>query len=143
MKELWVDIKGFEGLYQVSNKGNIKSLARYDKYYRLGKPIMRHREEKILKFKTNKYGYYEVCLRKNNKNHHFCVHRLVASNFLLNLESKPTVNHIDGNKLNNEVYNLEFATVSENTKHAYENGLFTVTRDEKGRWCNNHGKHKT
>ena len=51
------------------------------------------------------------------------------------------MNHIDGDKLNNNVSNLEFATVSENTKHAYDTGLFTVTRDEKGRWCNNHGKY--
>ena len=141
MKELWVDIEGFEGLYQVSNKGNIKSLARYDKYYRLGKPIMRYREEKILKFKTNKYGYYEVCLRKNNKNHHFCVHRLVASNFLLNLESKPTVNHIDGNKLNNEVYNLEFATVSGAYRFSSSRYLFTNAPNSSMRRSRRNGHH--
>lgn len=141
MKELWVDINGFEGLYQVSNKGNIKSLSRYDEYLRCGKLTRRPRKEKLLKFKIDKYGYFTVCLRKDNKNHYFTVHRLVANNFLLNPESKPTVNHIDGDKLNNNVSNLEFATVSENTKHAYDTGLFTVTRDEKGRWCNNHGKY--
>lgn len=117
--EVYKLIEGISG-YEVSNLGNVRSTKRKQ-------PI-------ILKPKVNKYGYHEVCLRKDNKNVHRTVHRLVAMAFIDNPEDKPTVNHKDGNKLNNEVANLEWNTISENTKHAYNNGLFTVSRDAKGRW---------
>lgn len=119
MEELFKPIEGFPD-YQVSNTGNVVS-------YKGKKP-------RILKCKVDKYGYKCVCLRRDNKNHHFTVHRLVAKAFVDNLYNKPTVNHIDGNKLNNNYTNLEWHTVAENTKHAYDNGLFTVCRDTKGRW---------
>lgn len=62
------------------------------------------------------------------------IHRLVAETFILNPLGKPCVNHIDGNKLNNNVNNLEWVTISENTMHAYKNGLLKILRDDKGRF---------
>lgn len=121
MKEVYKPIINFEGYY-ISNLGNVLS--------------HKGKQPKILKVKVDKYGYGCVCLRANNKNHSFTIHRLVALHFIPNLEDKPTVNHKDGNKLNNVVTNLEWNTVSENTKHAYDNNLFTVVRDAKGRWLN-------
>lgn len=121
--EIYKEIQGFKDYY-ISNYGNVVSCKRK-------KPI-------ILAPKVDKDGYYCVCLRKDNKNHHYTIHRLVAIHFIDNLFDKPCVNHKDGNKTNNLVTNLEWVTISENTKHAYDTGLFTVSRDTKGRWCRNH-----
>lgn len=116
--EIWKDVKGFEGLYQVSNYGNIKSLPK-----KKGKGKGYFTKEKILKPKTDRYGYFVVCLRKNNKNHNMSIHRCVALSFCKNPFNKTVVNHKDGNKKNNMSSNLEWCTVQENTKHAYDNNL--------------------
>lgn len=108
MKEIWKDVKGFEGLYQVSNIGNV-------------------RRKKHLLFKTLR-NYYGVKLCKNNIKCFKYIHRLVAEAFIPNPDNKPQVNHIDGNKLNNNVNNLEWVTISENGKHAYKIGLEKPTR---------------
>lgn len=108
--------------YQVSDLGNIKSL-------KWGKEI-------ILKPKVTTKGYLEAHFRINGKDKIFKVHRLVAMAFIPNPENKPQVNHIDGNKLNNRVDNLEWATNGENQKHAYKNGLQKsgrIQRDRLGR----------
>lgn len=102
--EIWKDIEGFEGLYQISDKGRVYSTRR----------------EKTLTPKVNRYGYYEVCLW-NGKNNYRTIHRLVAQAFLDKDETRNVVNHKDMNKKNNDVSNLEWATVQENTKHAYDN----------------------
>ena len=107
MEEEWKDVKGFEGLYQISNYGRIKSL-RFNKV-RLMKPFIK--------------SYYMVELCVNSVRKTFMVHRLVAEAFIPNPENKPQVNHIDGNKLNPRVDNLEWCTPSENLKHAYRTGL--------------------
>lgn len=119
MEEVFVPIHNFDN-YFISNLGNVMSC--------------KGKQPRILKQKVDKYGYCCVCLRRDNKNYYFTVHRLVAQSFIENPLDKPTVNHIDGNKQNNYYTNLEWHTISENTKHAYENGLFTVCRDAKGRW---------
>ena len=93
--EMWKDIQGYEGLYQVSNTGKIK------------------RNNKILKFSIAK-GYEHICLYKNNKYKPFSVHRLVAEAFIPNPEQKPQIDHIDGNPLNNKVENLRWVTAKEN-----------------------------
>jgi len=118
--EIWKDIKGYEGLYQVSNLGRVKSLQRYVTHNFGGKKIVR---ERILKQIINGSGYYLVCLHilGKQKNHH--IHRLLSDHFIPNPDNKPQVNHIDGNKLNNNIKNLEWATSSENTQHAIDNGL--------------------
>ena len=106
MEEIWKDIEGYEGLYRVSNLGNIKSV----------------RNSIILKGKDNGYGYMQVVLY-NGKRKKLYTHRLVAKAFIFNFDNKTEVNHIDGNKKNNEVSNLEWCTHSENIIHADKNGL--------------------
>ena len=118
MEEIWKDIEGYEGLYQVSNLGNVKSLRkRIDK----GK-CHRYFDEKILKpIETNR-GYLRVKLCKNRKIKKTRVHRLVAEAFIKRPELE--VNHIDGNKKNNKAENLEWVTQKENKQHAWITGLY-------------------
>jgi hypothetical protein len=110
--EIFKDIINYEGLYQVSNYGNIKSL-----HYRGGK------REIILKPHKDIYGYFTVDLCINYKIKKCKIHRLVALAFIINSENKPQINHIDGNKENNYYKNLEWCTGSYNQKHAFKTGL--------------------
>ncbi len=125
MKEIWKDIEGYEGLYEISNLGNVKSLARTWNFrdYGNGKKQVIKSKEKILKTSISNSGYVLVGLSKNNKNSLKAVHRLVAKAFITNPTNKPQVNHIDGNKLNNRVDNLEWCTNRENQIYAWRNGL--------------------
>lgn len=118
--EIWKDIKNYEGLYQVSNLGRIKSLGNK----------INHKNSIYLKKRPNKYGYEYVILQNNKKKKSKTVHRLVAEAFISNLENKKQVNHIDGNKLNNNVDNLEWSTPSENIKHSFRTGLKKPTRKQ-------------
>ena len=102
--EIWKDIEGFEGLYQVSNLGRTKRLYKNDK-------------EKILKPFSNKDGYLRVNLCKEGKSKQSKVHRLVAKAFIPNLDNKSQVNHRDENKSNNKVENLEWVTSKENINY--------------------------
>lgn len=114
MKEEWKDIKGFVG-YQISNLGRIRNLyLRYGQGYKYisYKP-------KILKGSIFNNGYLMVSLKRKK----CLVHRLVAETFIPNPKNKPFVNHIDGNKLNNNVDNLEWCTFKENIQHAFKTGL--------------------
>ena len=115
MREIWKDVKDYEGLYQVSNLGRVRSITRYVKHVG-GKRVVKGR---ILKRTLSNVGYYVVNLWKNNKREQMLVHRLVAETFLSNFENHPYINHIDGNKLNNNVNNLEWCTPAENNSHAY------------------------
>lgn len=117
--EEWKDIEGFEGLYQISNFGRVKSLPK-EKQFGNNFYITK---EKILKNQKDKDGYLQVNLYQNKKAKHYKVHRLVAKAFIQNLENKPEVNHIDGNKENNCVSNLEWVLAKENIYHAYSTGL--------------------
>lgn len=101
MIEKWKDVDGYEGLYKISNFGRVKG---------------KHR---IKSQQDNGKGYLTVHLNKNGKSRWHLVHRLVAKAFIENPENKPTVNHIDGNRKNNNVNNLEWATYSENNLHSY------------------------
>ena len=101
--EVWKDITGFEGLYQVSNKGRIKSLAK----------------NKMLKSFICGSGYDEVLLYKNGHRKPKMIHRMVAEAFVPNESNKREVNHKDGNKFNNDFTNLEWVTPSENIRHSY------------------------
>ena len=112
MPEIWKDIVGYEGLYQVSNLGNVKSL-----HYRNKK--IHH----ILSPRKHHTGYLMVSLTSNRKAKCFNVHRLVAIAFIPNPNDLPCVNHKDGNKHNNNVSNLEWVTHQQNTRHAIATGL--------------------
>ena len=111
--EEWRNIKGFEGCYMVSNLGRVKRMG----FYRNQSSTWEH-EEKILKAGDNGRGYLFVNLSMNNKQYHRYVHRLVAEAFIPNPENKATVNHIDCNRHNNNVKNLEWATYRENNDYA-------------------------
>lgn len=119
-KEFWIQIKNYEGLYEVSIYGRIRSMHR----------IVKRREgttrvvpERILSKIISNRGYVLVTLCKNGEKERLRVHRIVASHFILNEKNYDEVNHIDGNKFNNYAPNLEWCTRSENIQHAYDIGL--------------------
>ena len=122
--EIWKYIEGYEGKYQVSNTGKIRSLCYHDGGHGVRRP-------KLMKPGTDESGYYRCALSKNNELRTFKVHRLVAKAFIPNPSNKPQVNHIDGNKKNNYVSNLEWVTSSENQIHAWKNGLQPKFRKRK------------
>lgn len=125
--EIWKDIAGYEGLYQVSNIGNVKSLERLE-INSLG----RKRTVKSKIMNQNKNGRYaRIQLSKGNVRKKFSVHRLVAIAFLDKEEGKDYVNHIDGNKHNNKSTNLEWVTPKENAEHALENGYYKCLKPLK------------
>jgi len=107
--EKWVSVLGYDGLYEVSDLGNVKST-------KFGK-------EKIMKQHTNRYGYCKIDLLNNTKRKKHSVHRLVAIAFLENPENKLQVNHKNGIKSDNRLENIEFNTRKENMNHARKNGL--------------------
>lgn len=107
MKEEWRDVPGYEGLYKISNCGDVFSLIK----------------NKILQPAKHKKGYDLIVLTKDKKHKTHYIHRLVAKAFIPNPKNKIEVNHKDGNKNNNNVLNLEWCTREENTRHAFLNGL--------------------
>ena len=113
-EELWYDIIGYEGHYQISNHGRVKSLSRI--VNRLNSDGM-FVSEKIRKQSISKRGYYVVDLLLNDVRKTKTVHRLIAIQFIPNPDNKPHVNHIDGNPLNNAIDNLEWTNNRENTSH--------------------------
>ena len=118
--EIWKDIEGYEGLYQVSNKGRIKSLN----YRHTGK-------EKILSSKPNSNGYLRVYLYKNRKRNSFSVHRLVAEAFIPNYDNLSEVNHKDENKENNTVDNLEWCDRKYNLNYGSRNERASISKKGK------------
>ena len=113
MKEEWKDIADYEGFYQISNLGRVKSFPRK---FTTKKP-------RILKGKPTPKGYLQVSLSTNNKVFPKYIHRLVADAFVFNAFDKLEVNHKDGDKKNNKANNLEWVTHAENQRHAGKNGL--------------------
>ncbi len=120
-QEIWKDVVGYEGLYQASNLGNIRSLTRFtkDKRYDVKKTL----KGKLLKLTKREDGYLIITFRKNKTAKKFRVHRLICETFIENIENKPCVNHINGNKTDNSIKNLEWCTYKENMIHAFETGL--------------------
>lgn len=119
MDEIWKDIPGYEGLYQASSLGNIKSLARIEKRKDGTRNPIR---ERILKPSINPSGYYFLNVSKNGVRKNSRVHRLVGKAFLPP-DTGLEINHINGIKTDNRIENLEWVTHSENGKHAYRIGI--------------------
>ena len=117
MKEDWRDIKNYEGHYQVSRSGQVRSLKR-------GVQIMRPA--------VSRTGYWQVNLYRDGKVKHFYVHRLVAEAFIGHIAEGMEVNHKDGDKSNNDVSNLEIVTAKQNILHAFRLGLIPPMHGEMG-----------
>jgi hypothetical protein len=132
--EIWRPVKGYEGLYEVSNLGRVKSVSRVIRGGRYN--CDRLFKERILKQAACKGNgfYHRVQLNKDSNGRMFAVHRLVAEAFIPNPENKPEVNHVDANRFNNTVENLEWVTQEENIEHARINGLLSKSKGED-RWC--------
>ena len=115
-KEIWKEIEGFEGLYQISNWGRVKSLGRWIDRKSKGKCW---KEERILKpIPTEKDSYVRVNLCKDKKKKLYSIHRLVAQAFIPNPNNLPQVNHKDENKQNNCISNLEWCIRLQNIRHS-------------------------
>lgn len=123
MEEIWKDIEGYEGLYQVSNLGRVKSLERWRKGNT--KPVLI--KEKIKIPRDNGRGYFITFLYKNNKQRNEYIHRLVAMAFIPNPDNLPQVNHKDENKANNCVDNLEWCTCKYNNGYGTKRERLTLT----------------
>ena len=108
--EEWRDVVGYEGLYQVSSEGRVKSLKRKGR-----------RKERILKHQIDRNGYLRLNLCAGGKSRLLFVHRLVCQAFHENPDNNPCVNHIDENKTNNAARNLEWCTYEENNNHGTRN----------------------
>lgn len=134
MQEIWKDVKGYEGLYQVSNLGNVKSKSR----------VVNNRKiiGKILTPADTSKGYLGVSLYKNGSKKTASIHKLVAIAFIPKVKNKPQINHKDGDKHNNKVDNLEWCNGSENLKHAFELGLKKPSKTSLGKFGENHPNSK-
>lgn len=117
----WKPVPEYEDLYKISENGNVFSMKRM----RLIKPYL------------NKSGYKMIALCRGMDAKHFLLHRVIAITFIENGENKPEVNHIDCDKLNNHISNLEWVTKAENREHARINGLLKQTKEQResaGKW---------
>lgn len=139
MEEIWKDIEGYGGSYKISNKGRVKSLNRT--IYKRGYPynIKGKFIKQVFRKSKQENRYFGVGLYRDGKSKNYYVHRLVAKAFISNPENKPTVNHKDGDRFNNCVGNLEWATQQENIQHSWDNGMSTPHHKIKGE---NHPKSK-
>ena len=112
MSEIWKDIEGYEGIYKISNLGNVKSLER-------------------TLWNGHTYGYYTVRLSKDGKGKNHLLHRLLAVAFIPNPNNLPIINHKDGDKTNINLDNLEWSTYKDNNEHAIKTGLNKIAKEIK------------
>lgn len=145
MQEIWLPVIGYEGSYEISNFGNVKSVDRWINY----PSSIRHKYGKEIKIKAFSQfakgihlvqcivssGYSAVSLKINSINKTASIHQMVATVFIENKNNLPQVNHIDGNKLNNHVNNLEWCTASHNMIHAFRMGLKKPNIGESAGGC--------
>ncbi len=137
--ERWKDVTGYEEIYKISDLGRLKSLDRLIKRRSKGDFFSKGR---IRKQAIDKDDYHIACLGKNGNKEYLKIHRLVAIHFIPNPENKPEVNHIginedgkQGNKKDNRVISLQWATTKENSEHAWENGLNYARKGTKHHNC--------
>ena len=112
----WKEVAGYEGLYEVSNTGKVRTIGHFTRGHRIPP-----RELKVKTHKSQRYA--RARLYKDGISKDLAVHRLVAAAFVQNPHNKPQVNHIDGDRTNNNASNLEWCTQAENNRHAIDNGL--------------------
>ena len=129
--EIWKNIEGYEGLYQVSNEGRVKSLERNYNTKLKHKTIVVHKQESIKKANDNGKGYLTVLLYKNGKEKRYLVHQLVAQAFIPNPNNYPIINHKNEEKTDNRVENLEWCTYEYNTN--YGNAINKIIISKKGK----------
>lgn len=129
IKEIWKDISNYEGRYQISNLGNVKSLN-----------YARTKKEHILKPQIDKDDYKYVNLYKNGKSKHYLVHRLVAQAFIPNKNNLPQINHKDENRQNNSYNNLEWCTCEYNNNYGDRNKKIQKARSKRIKQLNKEGK---
>lgn len=118
-KEVWKPIPNYENIYEASNLGRIRTFANKTTY--TNKHGIRHWKQRVLKQKYSSSGY-RVCLWKDGKCKDWLVHRLIGITFLG--ESSLTINHIDGNRFNNKIENLEWCSLADNIRKGFEAGLY-------------------
>ena len=135
MKEIWKDIKEYEGIYQISNLGRVRRLKKWCGNVYKSKWID---DIKILTPTDNGNGYKIISLNKNRKRKNKYIHRLVAEAFIPNPDNLPEVNHIDNNKSNNVWTNLEWCTRSYNVKYSFDKGFHVAPKNMLGRKGKNH-----
>ena len=129
------NVRGYEGLYLIDSLGNVVSLPKIQ-----GRRL--HNKYKILAVKVNRLGYCEVALTRDGYTRTMLLHRLIAEHFVPNPDGLPCVNHKNGVKSDNRIENLEWCTVSQNTKHAFDNNLGNFKSTAMGRldkWNAEHG----
>ena len=131
--EVWKPFPEFETLYEVSNTGRVRSISEYRKY-------TKHRIKK-LNPRSDTCAYLHATLSNKGTSHRRAVHRAVAIAFIPKVEGKNIVNHIDGDKHNNKVSNLEWVTMSENHKHAFALGLKKPSKSQTGNKCGTTSKY--
>lgn len=127
--KVWKDVLGFEGYYQVSKDGDIKSLPRPQTSFHNG--VTYWRKEKILKNPKN-FDYHGVVLKSPTARQVTKAHRLVATAFIPNPENKPFINHKNGIRHDNRVENLEWCDQSQNVQHAHDTGLIKIKGVSRG-----------
>lgn len=132
MEEIWKDIEGYEGMYQVSNLGRVRSLGRIVKL----RDSFRRLSTKVLSPRLKHNGYNQVVLQKDGQRVDVSIHRLVGIAFIPNPENKHQINHKNGIKTDNRVENLEWCTGSENIVHADKTGLRIMPKGQ----CNSMAK---
>jgi hypothetical protein len=120
MEEVWKDISGYEGLYMISNLGRVKSMHKHT-----------NRKSEFMTPGVHSHGYIEVHLSKNRVRTKYFIHRLVATHFIDAIDGKTEVNHIDNDKTNNCVTNLEWCTRRENINHAIKYGDFNSSMTQE------------
>lgn len=125
--EIWKDVPDYEGYYQVSSLGRVRSCDRFVAHSGGGKRTVRQR---VLNQCKDRYGYWNVCLCFNGKPKTVTVHSLVAKAFIGDRLTGDQINHIDGNKDNNSLRNLEYCSPSKNNQHAYDLGLKVAAKGE-------------